>query len=56
MLDDYFNLNDEKEEKNYYLLISYNTFISNKIGVDIVPKELKRKDKIINKTNNKNKK
>ena len=47
MLNDYFNLNDVKEDKYYYLsLTDYND--SNKIGVDIIPEEIKRKDKLIN--------
>lgn len=46
MLNDYFNLDDEKEDKKF--LFPYTYFFGNNIlNVDVFPKEYKKKDEII---------
>ena len=48
MLNDYFNLNDDEETKNYYCSLSYYERV-NKDIVGVLPDYLKPRDKLINK-------
>lgn len=48
MLDDYFNLCDKKDTKDYYLSLSVSQE-DNKLVVGCLPESLKPRDKLINK-------